>query len=48
MNEPTLYAALLTKPITPTRLEKAEARADSPAVWAAVLARLKAEGHLKD
>lgn len=47
MNVDTLYRAVITRPITAQRLEKAEARADTPAVWAAVLARLTAEGRLE-
>lgn len=50
MNAEQLYHALVdsNKPITPARLEKAQARADSPSVYDAVLARLRAEGFVKD
>jgi hypothetical protein len=47
VNAETLYRALITRPITAQRLEKAQARADTPAVWAAVLARITADGRLE-
>jgi hypothetical protein len=46
MDAERLYRAVLTRPLTPERLKKAEARADTPAVWAAVYARLQSEGRL--
>ena len=48
MKTDQLYTAILTRPIDAKRLEKAKARADTPAIWAEVLDRLRAEGRLPE
>jgi hypothetical protein len=48
MKADQLYAAVITRQIDGKRLEKAKARADSPAVWAEVFAKLKAEGRIPE